>query len=82
MGIERTTNCDESCSSQFGITHHLQVGVTAVPTCIRDQEIEAYKTQLKYLAEFHPSATDARLAVERSYALLIDGDCDAGSLTK
>ena len=64
------------------LTHHLQVGVAAVPTCIRDQEIEAYKTQLKYLAEFHPSATDARLAVERSYALLIDGDCDAGSLTK
>ena len=64
------------------LTHHLQVGVAAVPTCIRDQEIEAYKTQLKYLAEFHPSATDTRLAVERSYALLIDGDCDAGSLTK
>ena len=21
MAIERTTNCDESCSSQFGITH-------------------------------------------------------------
>lgn len=64
------------------LTHHLQAGTASVPICIRDQEIEAYNTQLKYLAAFHPSATDAKLTVERTHALLVDGDCDAGSVTR
>ena len=62
------------------LTHHLQAGVETSPDCIRDQEIEAYRVQLKYLAAFHPSATDVRRAIELTYTPLIDADCDAGSL--
>lgn len=62
------------------LTHHLQAGVKTAPDCVRDQEIEAYRVQLKYLAEFHPSARDVTLAIEETYAPLIGADSDAGEL--